>query len=122
MISKLQMDGVASYKSTATLETNKKVNIIYGLNGTGKSTVSNYLYDRDGEEFSKCSADVGDDVDILVYNQSFIKDNFYGADSLKGIFSLSKENKDIEEKVKAAEEELDGLLSVEESEKNSISS
>lgn len=116
------MDGVASYKSTATLETDKKVNIIYGLNGTGKSTISNYLYDRSGEEFSKCSADVGDDVDILVYNQSFIKDNFYEADSLKGIFSLSKENKDIEEKVKAAEEELDGLLSVEESENNSISS
>jgi wobble nucleotide-excising tRNase len=121
MITKLQMDGVASYKSTTTLETDKKVNIIYGLNGTGKSTISNYLYDRDGKEFSKCSADVGDDVDILVYNQNFIKDNFYEADSLKGIFSLAKKNKDIEEKVKTAEAELDGLLSVEESENNSIS-
>ncbi|WP_221627949.1 AAA family ATPase [Teredinibacter franksiae] len=120
MISKLQMDGVASYKSAATIETDKKINLVYGLNGTGKSTISNYLYDRGGSEFDKCSVDVGADEDILVYNQRFIKDHFYEADSLKGIFSLSKENKEVEEKIKAAEAELDGLLITEESEKNAI--
>ncbi len=120
MISKLQMDGVASYKSTATIETDKKVNLVYGLNGTGKSTISNYLYDRDGSEFDKCSVDVGADEDILVYNQRFIKDHFYEADCLKGIFSLSKENKEVEEKIKAAETELDGLLATEESENDAI--
>jgi wobble nucleotide-excising tRNase len=120
MISKLQMDGVASYKSAATIETDKKINLVYGLNGTGKSTISNYLYDRGGSEFDKCSVDVGADEDILVYNQRFIKDHFYEADSLKGIFSLSIENKEVEEKIKAAEAELDGLLITEESEKNVI--
>jgi wobble nucleotide-excising tRNase len=93
---------------------------VYGLNGTGKSTISNYLYDRDGSEFDKCSVDVGADEDILVYNQRFIKDHFYEADSLKGIFSLSKENKEVEEKIKAGEAELGGLLITEESEKNAI--
>ncbi|MBQ0796448.1 AAA family ATPase [Zhongshania sp.] len=121
MITKLQMDGVASYKSTATIETDKKVNLVYGLNGTGKSTISNYLYDRDRAEFDKCSVDVGADEDLLVYNQRFIKDHFYEADSLKGIFSLSKENKEVEEKIKAAETELDSLLTTEQSENNFIS-
>ena len=115
------MDGVASYKSTATIETDKKVNLVYGLNGTGKSTISNYLYDRDRAEFDKCSVDVGADEDLLVYNQRFIKDHFYEADSLKGIFSLSKENKEVEEKIKAAETELDSLLTTEQSENNFIS-
>ena len=120
MISKLRMDGVASYKSTATIETDKKVNLVYGLNGTGKSTISNYLYDRDASEFDRCSVDLGADEEVLVYNQRFIKDHFYEADNLKGIFSLSKENKEVEEKIKAAEIELDVLLAAEESESDAI--
>lgn len=114
------MDGVASYKSKAIIETDKKVNLVYGLNGTGKSTISNYLYDRDGSEFDKCSVDVGADAEILVYNQRFINEHFYEADSLKGIFSLSKENKEVEEQIKAAEAELDSLLVTEEAENNAI--
>lgn len=120
MISKLQMNGVASYKNTATIKTDMKVNLVYGLNGTGKSTISNYLYDRDGDEFDKCSVDVSGDEDILVYNQRFIRDNFYEEDSLKGIFSLSKENKVVEEKIKAAETELDDLIATKESENESV--
>ena len=30
----------ASYNEIATLETDKKINLIYGLNGSGKSTFS----------------------------------------------------------------------------------
>ena len=33
----------ASYKEMATLVTDKKINLIYGLNGSGKSTFSEYL-------------------------------------------------------------------------------
>lgn len=39
MISKIVLKGVVSYKKEAVLETDKKVNLLYGLNGTGKSTV-----------------------------------------------------------------------------------
>lgn len=106
MISRICIQGVASYQSLVTLETDKKVNIIYGLNGTGKSTLSNYLYDLSGDRYGGCSVDIGDDEEVLVYNQRFIQDNFFEADGLRGIFSLSKENKAIEEKIKAAEVEL----------------
>ncbi len=87
----------------------KKVNIIYGLNGTGKSTLSNFLYNPDSADYEQCSVDQTDDETILVYNQQFIHDQFYVADKLKGIFSLSKENKDIEVKVNTAERELQTL-------------
>lgn len=103
------MKGVASYKSEVTLETDKKVNIIYGLNGTGKSTISNFLYDHTNPCFDSCSADVGANEKALVYNQKFIHDYFYESEDIKGVFSLSKENKEIEEKLKSAETELTAL-------------
>ncbi len=103
------MNCVASYKSLATLETDKKVNLIYGLNGTGKSTLSNFLYDKENSDFSNCSIDGLNYEDIRVYNQRFIQDYFYEPDSLKGIFTLSKENKEAEEKIKSAQEVIEEL-------------
>ena len=46
---------------------------------------------------------------------------FFEADSLKGIFSLSKENKDVEEKISHAEKELLNIKSAAEAEKKTIS-
>ncbi|CAD5438422.1 TPA: AAA family ATPase [Escherichia coli] len=98
MINNIVLNKVASYKSKSELNTDKKVNIIYGLNGTGKSTFSNYFYDIDNKKYENCSHS-GEYDEILVYNQKFIQDNFYAKDSLNGIFSLSKENKEAKEKV-----------------------
>lgn len=110
MITKIVMNNVASYKSVATLETDKKINLIYGLNGTGKSTFSDFLYDMSNLKFSDCSVEGLSGGEVLVYNQQFIKDYFYEPDNLKGIFTLSKENKDAEEKIKIAEKEKETLI------------
>lgn len=109
MITKIQLQGVASYKNSTSLDTDKKINIIYGLNGTGKSTLSNYLYNPDDIKYSNCSTTKELDETILVYNQKFIQDNFYEEDNLKGIFSLSKENKEIEEKITASTKEVETI-------------
>ncbi|MBP0997793.1 AAA family ATPase [Serratia fonticola] len=110
MITEIALDGVASYKTKVSLKTDKKVNIIYGLNGSGKSTFSNYFYKlKDGEnQYSKCSCNCSGET-ILVYNQQFIKDNFYEVGNLKGIFSLSKENKEAKEKIELATKELEAI-------------
>ena len=107
MITKIQIDKVASYKSPAALETDRKVNVVYGLNGSGKSTLSNFLYDTEASGYSDCSVDIESDVSLYVYNQRFIEEHFFEADALKGIFSLSKENKDVDTKVKAAQARLE---------------
>lgn len=98
MINNIVLNEVASYKSKSELNTDKKVNIIYGLNGTGKSTLSNYFYDIENKKYQHCSHS-GEYDELLVYNQKFIQDNFYAKDTLNGIFSLSKENKEAKEKV-----------------------
>ena len=45
MITKIEISGVPPFMEKVILETDKKVNLIYGLNGTGKSTISNILFD-----------------------------------------------------------------------------
>jgi len=109
MITKIIMSEVASYKKPTSLETDKKVNLIYGLNGTGKSTLSDYLYDRTSPCFKNCSVEGINNEEILVYNQRFIRDYFYEPDNLKGIFTLSKENKEAEEAIRKAEQEIERL-------------
>src|ERR1035437_3313050 len=99
MITKISLNKVASYKSLSTLETDKKINLVYGLNGTGKSTLSNFLYKQTDTKFKDCSIEGLNDADILVYNQTFIQDNFFESESLKGIFTLSKANKEAETKI-----------------------
>ncbi|WP_269235006.1 AAA family ATPase [Flavobacterium flavigenum] len=110
MITKINLNNVASYKSPTALETDKKVNLIYGLNGTGKSTLSNFLNKQTEEKFKNCSVDgLDENKEILVYNQSFIQENFFEPENLKGIFTLSKENKEAETKISNAKKEIEKL-------------
>ncbi|RSL33925.1 hypothetical protein D7Z54_07345 [Salibacterium salarium] len=109
MINKILMNRVSSYKTPTTLETDKKLNLIYGLNGTGKTTFSNYLYDSSNSNYSECSIDGIDDKEVLVYNQKFVQDYFYEPDNLKGIFTLSKENSEALEAIRKAEQEIKTL-------------
>lgn len=111
MIKRIILRKVTSYKNETSLETDKKVNLIYGLNGTGKTTLSNYLYSPDDTTFADCSIEWSEEEkEILVYNQKFIHDYFYQPDSLKGIFTLSKENKKALETIKNRENEKLKLL------------
>ncbi len=110
MITKITLNNVASYKNPTALETDKKLNLIYGLNGTGKSTLSNYLHQQTDEKHKKCSIEgLDDNHQILVYNQTFIQENFFEAENIKGIFTLSKVNKDAQNKIANAQKELNKL-------------
>lgn len=100
MVFKVTMNGVASYLSPTTLRSDKKVTLVYGLNGTGKSTLSNYFYDLTDKKFSACTSEGLEDAHVYVYNTRFVRDNFYEIDKLGGVFTLSKVNKEIEEQIK----------------------
>ena len=108
MITNICLNNVSSYK-VASLDTDKKINLIYGLNGTGKSTFSNFLYDRTDQDFSGCHINGLKDEEIIVYNQKFIKENFFEAEGLKGIFTLSKDNQIAAQKINDATSEIKRL-------------
>ena len=106
MITKISIRQVASYgENPVVLVTDKKINLIYGLNGTGKTTISKFFQNKDNPDFSNCSIEGLNDEKILVYNKKFIDSNFY-EDRQKGIFSLKSENKEAKVKVDNAEEEI----------------
>jgi len=110
MISKIVLNGVASYKKEAVLDTDKKVNLLYGLNGTGKSTFSEFLYDQTGARFSQCSIDGLEENDtVLVYNQKFVQDTFYEPEGIHGIFTLSKGNAEAQKAIDNANAEVKKL-------------
>ena len=110
----------ASYKELTSLETDKKINLIYGLNGSGKSTFSEFLrkIDSEDERFSGCTIETDNTENrtklssteqILVYNQKWVNEAFYESPTLKGIFSLSKENAEAKKKIDSANKEKDKL-------------
>lgn len=101
MITELSVEGVNSYGSRSTLNLVNKTTLIYGLNGAGKSTISGFLYEPAAAKFEKCEMKVEQNCEILVYSQKFLQDYFYEDDSLKGIFTLSKENKDVLQQIDA---------------------
>lgn len=108
MISKITIKDVVSYKKEAILETDKRVNLIYGLNGVGKSTITDYLYERDDTRFSACNIEGLDKDDlILVYNQKFVQDYFYEEKGIQGIFTLSKENTESKKAIEASKQNID---------------
>lgn len=109
MITYIHIENVASYNGASKLSPTNKISLLYGLNGTGKSTISNYLYNPELDKYKDCKLQKNGECDILVYNQQFLNDYFYEEDSLKGIFTLSKENKSILQSIQQETKKLEKL-------------
>lgn len=109
MITKISMKNVASYKDEAILETDKRINLIYGLNGAGKTQVSKFLANQEDENFKDCNIEGLNNEKILVYNQDFIDENFYNTDRQQGIFTLSKENANAKQEIENLQKGLEKL-------------
>jgi hypothetical protein len=108
MIESITLRDVASYSAdyNTVIDTNKRINLIYGHNGTGKSTIANYVQAPDEVDYFSCSHHyLGDRPEVLVYNQRFIEKNFYEGNQ-PGIFTLSEGNKDAEIAIEEGEKAI----------------
>lgn len=99
MISQIFIKNVATYDSTGIkIDNLEKVNYFYGSNGSGKTTISEVL--RDKNQYPDCHIkQIKSDHKILVYNRNFVDENFRQDESIKGIFTLGKDQKDTIEKI-----------------------
>lgn len=112
MIESILLRDVASYSADkdTVVNVNKKINLIYGHNGTGKSTIANYLQEPDDLDFTSCSKkNSGATPDVLVYNEKFVERNFHASSNQPGVFTLSEGNKDAELTIERAEKTLSSL-------------
>ncbi len=112
MIESILLRDVASYSADkgTVVNVNRKINLIYGHNGTGKSTIANYLQEPDDLDFASCSIkNSGITPDVLVYNEKFVERNFHASGNQPGVFTLSEGNKDAELAIEQAEKALSSL-------------
>ncbi|WP_313618991.1 AAA family ATPase [Pantoea septica] len=97
----LTIRGVRSYGADrdVKIDLSNKVTLIYGQNGSGKSTISNYFSGYYPEKYRQCRFESQVELFPLVFNQDYIERKFSLENVQAGIFTLSEHNKDIQEQV-----------------------
>lgn len=92
MIKKIVIRDVASYDSKGcTFDDLAKVNIIYGGNGTGKTTIGRVLgSDSQNYDYPHCEVKwYSEEYETYVYNKDFKENNL--RESIPGVFSIGTE-------------------------------
>lgn len=93
MITSINIKNVATYEPEVGVQIDclKKVNFIYGANGSGKTTISNFILDPADSKYRDCQIKWGNDelLTSYVYNKKFRDQNFFHSD-IPGVFTLGK--------------------------------
>ncbi len=108
MIKQIDIKSVATYDNRGVrFEDLKKVNFIYGTNGCGKTTISNFIHDSTDPKFNNCALTWQNDIplNILVYNKEFRERNF-GKGKLNGVFTLGEATSEQIKEIDKKNEEL----------------
>lgn len=108
MIKNIILRDVSSYSPTAdsAIGPLTKVNLFYGHNGTGKTTIGNYLQAPGELFYNSCRIQPADaEREVLVYNHIFMEKNFH-AGAQPGVFTLNEGNIEAENALQIAEAAL----------------
>lgn len=113
MIERISIRGVASYSDdNEQIIEPKKVNFLFGLNGSGKTTISRYLAAQNDQRYSKCQIEDRDsNIKYCVYNQDYVKENFSAA-MIPGVFTLGKDSIETKTKREKLTNEIEKLNEV----------
>lgn len=82
----------------------QKINIIFGRNGTGKSTIANLFYHTDRFTFGENNA--GEDCEFFIFDKQFIEHNIQHYAGMPGIVTVSTQNAELLREQKALKEQL----------------
>lgn len=96
MIESISLKKIATYSPDTFehLTDLKAVNVIYGANGAGKTTISRLIADPTISSDSRVNWKNATPIQAMVYNSDFIADNYSEAQNLKGVFTLGKAEKE----------------------------
>ncbi|EBP3563135.1 AAA family ATPase [Salmonella enterica] len=100
-MAQLKIRGVRSYAPDRDIffDLSSKVTLIYGQNGSGKSTISGYFYDRQADKYRHCVFESPHISHFQVFNQEYIDSKFARSDYQPGIFTLSEANQESQDKI-----------------------
>ena len=90
MITEVDLSGAPCFAPGATLKDLKKVNFIFGPNGTGKTSITRILGEGLDDARIEHSESDSSNREILILNSKYIEETF--KETEKGIFFLGKES------------------------------
>lgn len=109
MIKQVKISGTPPYIGDEQTIDAKQINFLFGLNGTGKTTISRFLRKQDDPRFSQCAVEwIGSPLKCEVYNRDYVDENF-GETSVPGIFTLGEENISVKQQIETITKELSEL-------------
>lgn len=90
----LKLKGVKSYSAEkeVDIDLSQPVTLIYGQNGSGKSTISGYFSGYHPEKYLNCSFQSNEEFKYFVFNQEYIDYKFHNEAYQAGIFTLNEGN------------------------------
>lgn len=104
LIEKIKIHNIATYTSPVEIIP-RKLNFLYGSNGSGKTTISKLLGSKSLPDTCEVKVNHNNEVRTLVYNRQFVEDNFKQSENLKGIFTLGQDSIEQQEKLKLLQQE-----------------
>ena len=110
MISKIEINNAVMFDdATPAINDLKKFNYFFGVNGTGKTTISKVI--EDSASHPGCSVSWKNDIEMeaRVYNRDFVERNFNPQNALKGVFTLGEQEADTLTKIAGAKTELEKI-------------
>lgn len=122
MIQEFTIKNIATYNESGVKFTNlRKINFIYGSNGCGKTTISNFLAFPQSEDYTDCELIWENNMSLktLVYNRQFREDNF-GKGTISGVFTLGHATKDELEIIESKKKQLSALTDEGKKQRNSL--
>ncbi len=75
------------------------VNLFFGNNGTGKSTIAKAIMDNEGIAWAE--GESSQDYDVIVFNRGFIEANLSLQEGLKGVYTIGEENIEAKNKIQS---------------------
>tara|TARA_R110001599_G_C12264232_1_gene660684 strand:- start:2357 stop:4603 length:2247 start_codon:yes stop_codon:yes gene_type:complete len=90
---------VATYNHPETLSDLRRINFIFGANGTGKTTISRVIAQTEGHDHCQLIWQGGTPLDAMVYNRDFVDRNFNQDSPLQGVFTLGENQVEAEREI-----------------------
>ena len=105
MIKSLSIRNIATFNNDGININNlKQINIIYGANGSGKSTIGKAIANIESYDQSSISWENDRPMEVLAYNKEFCKNNFL--EQMPGVFTLGEASTAALAEIERKQEEL----------------